>query len=45
VISLVLDALQAVRIRYRQKALEKERIRRELHKEREAENRDLAKRN
>ena len=45
VISMVFDALQAVRIRYRQKALEKERVRRELHKKKEAENKELAKKN
>lgn len=45
VIKLALEALQAVRIRYRQKALEEERLRVEDHKTREAERRDLAKRN
>ena len=44
VIRLALEALQAVRIRYRQEALRKERIRRNIHKNNEAQRRDQAKR-
>ena len=44
VLKLGFEALQAVRIRYRQKALEKERQRREIHKEIQAQLRDQAKR-
>ncbi len=45
VIQMALDALQAVRIKYRQIALTKERERIELHRSQEKKNKELAKRN
>ncbi len=43
VIKLGLEALQAIRVRYRQKALEEERLRYEEHKTQEAKRRRLSK--